>query len=77
MPKNYGLLQCNIIVREHNNPLCIKIMEEWWQEFQKYSKRDQISLPHVLYMNNVKVEQVGILGNNVYMNPSFRILLHK
>lgn len=77
MPKNYGLLQCNVIVREHNNPICLKIMEEWWEEFMRYSKRDQISLPHVLYKNKIKVEQVGVLGNNIYTNPSFRILLHK
>ena len=77
MPKNYGLLQCNLIVREHNNETCIKIMQDWWQEFKNYSKRDQISLPHVLYKNNIKIENVGILGNNIYPNPSFRILTHK
>ena len=77
MPKNYGLLQCNLIVREHNNETCIKIMQDWWNEFENYSKRDQVSLPHVLYKNNIKIEKVGILGNNVYNNPSFRILTHK
>lgn len=77
MPRNYGLLQCSVIVREHNNPKCIKIMEEWWNEFKNYSKRDQISLPHVLYMNRINVDEISVLGNNVYSNPSFRIINHK
>ena len=77
MPKNYGLLQCNVLVREHNNPKCIKIMEEWWNEFSNFSKRDQISLPHVLFINNISPNKVGVLGKNVYSNPSFRIISHK
>ena len=77
MPKKYGLLQCSVIVREHNNPTCVKIMNEWWNEFKNYSKRDQISLPHVLYSNGITVDKVGVLGNNIYKNPSFRIMNHK
>ena len=76
MPKNYGLLQCSVIVREHNNPICIEIMEAWWNEFSKYSKRDQVSLPHVLYKKNIPINKIGLLGNNLYKNPSFRIKVH-
>ncbi len=77
MPKKYGLLQCNIIVRENNNKICLKIMKEWWNEFLLFSKRDQISLPHVLYENNISIDEVATLGNNVYKNPSFRVVSHK
>lgn len=77
MPKNYGLLQCNVIVREHNNKTCIKIMKEWWNEFLLFSKRDQISLPHVLYNNKVTIDEVATLGDNIYRNPSFRVISHK
>ena len=77
MPKNYGLLQCNIIVREHHNEVCKKIMNEWWEEFLKFPYRDQISLPYVLYKNNISTNKISTLGNNVYNNPSFRVILHK
>lgn len=77
MPANYGLLQCNVIVREHSNPVCKKIMNEWWQEYFNYTRRDQISLPHVLYRNGIEVRQVGVLGPSVYTNPSFRVLRHE
>ena len=76
MPKNYGLLQCSVIVREHNHSQCIKIMDEWWEEFKNYSKRDQVSLPHILFKNNIPVNKVGVLGNNIYKNASFRIYNH-
>lgn len=76
MPHNYGLLQCSVLVREHNNPICKKIMREWWDEFMKYSKRDQISLPYVLFSNNILVKDIGILGINLYHSPSFRVLTH-
>lgn len=77
MPKNYGLLQCNVIAREHHNKTCISIMEQWWEEYMQYTKRDQVSLPYVLYKQNIRVKEVGVLGTNVYTNPSFRILTHK
>ena len=76
MPKNYGMLEAPIILREHNNPQCIKIMREWWAEFQKYSKRDQISLPHVLWQNNIRIEEISTLGNDIYSNYSFKKRAH-
>ncbi len=77
MPHGYGLLECNVIAREHHNSVCIRIMEQWWQEYMEYAKRDQISLPHVLYMNGIRVDDVGVLGDNVRANPSFRVISHR
>ena len=74
-PAHYGMLECNVLVRR-NNPVCKKLMEEWWKEFLTYSKRDQISIPYVLYKNGITVDEVGTLGNNVYENPAFRIVTH-
>lgn len=75
MPRHYGMLECNVILRR-NTEACNRMMEEWWNEFLTYSKRDQLSLPYVLYKNGIAVERVGVLGNNVYMNPSFRVYTH-
>lgn len=75
MPRDYGMLECNAILRR-NTDICNSLMEEWWDEFMHYSKRDQISLPYVLYKNHIKIEDVGVLGNNIYVNPSFRIYTH-
>lgn len=77
MPKNYGLFECGIIVRQHHNPLCIELMEDWWNEFSKYTKRDQISLPHVLFMHEIPVEKLVIFNSDIQSNASFRFLRHQ
>ncbi len=51
-PQNGGLLCGGCLVRNHNEPTVIKVMEDWWQEVISESARDQISLPYVLKKNN-------------------------
>lgn len=70
------LLEATIIVREHNNSKCVKVMEEWWEEFIHGIPRDQISLPYVLWKNGIQMEDIHILGNNEYNNPRFYINKH-
>lgn len=56
-PKNYGLVQSNIIVRKHNKPDCIRLMETWWGELRKGSHRDQLSFNYAMWKNkDVKVK---------------------
>lgn len=76
MPKNYGLMQCSVIVREHGKPSCISIMEDWWEMYMKYGKRDQLYLPFVLFRHNISVDEITVLGNDLYNNPSFRVDIH-
>ena len=60
MPKNYGLNETNIIYRKHHDKDIIKLMEDWWNCIEKYSKRDQLSFSYVLWKNNVKVDDISI-----------------
>ena len=71
IPYNYGLLEAPIIVREHNNKKCIKIMNEWWKEYKNYIKRDQIALIYVLYKNHIKPFEIAELGEDIHSNYSF------
>lgn len=50
-PKNYGLSQNCIIFRYHNDPGCVKVMNQWWGQIEKYSHRDQLSLFYVFWKN--------------------------
>lgn len=50
-PEHNGLVQGGCIVRNHNEKKIINVMEEWWGEITRFSKRDQVSLPYVLYKN--------------------------
>lgn len=77
MPKHYGLLECNVIAREHNDERCIEIMNQWWELYMSgTSKRDQLSLPIVLRNNGIKPAQVSCLGEDVYDNPLIKIFAH-
>ena len=76
-PKNYGMLECNVLVSNLNNTVSTKIFNEWWNEYiQSESMRDQIALPYVLWKNNIKIEEVGNLGNNVNKNYKIKINSH-
>lgn len=50
-PKEYGLVQTNIMFRKHNEPDCIRLMEAWWTEIEKGSHRDQLSFNYALWKN--------------------------
>lgn len=75
MPKNYGLTENNVMYRRHNNPQIIKIMEEWWEMISTYSKRDQLSLPFILWKNHILIENV-VFSNIRDMHEDFYIYDH-
>ena len=50
----YEHVQTNIILRDHNNKECQKIMEAWWEMIKNYSKRDQTSFNYVFWKNDGK-----------------------
>lgn len=56
-PKHYGLIESGILFRKHNNPELINVMEDWYSEIINSSKRDQISLPYVLWKNNFEIDR--------------------
>lgn len=57
-PKGFGMGLNNILVREHNHPICKKIMEQWWSEVKNKCRRDQISLPYVLWKNGFTMKDL-------------------
>lgn len=62
MPDDFGLVLPSIILREHNNPICKKLMIEWWDEISKFSKRDMISFPYVLWKNGYTINDVNTIS---------------
>lgn len=43
------LVTCTIMFRRHRDPEIIRLMELWWKEILRHSRRDQISLPFVAW----------------------------
>ncbi len=76
-PYNYGLFEAGVIAIDLKNKNSKIILNDWYQDFIKSeTERDQLTLPYVLWKNNFKFIDVGILGNNLYDNPKFRIYDH-
>lgn len=76
MPDNFGLVHCNMLIRRHNDERLKKVMDDWWSEFLKWSKRDQLSFPYVLWKNGYTMKNIGFIGVNVEENPSVELLVH-
>lgn len=68
-PENNGLVQSNIIIRKHNSKDCIRLMEDWWSEIEKYSHRDQLSFNYALWKN--PDASVLLLDKNIYRSKYF------
>jgi hypothetical protein len=52
-PYNNGLITGMVILRKHNDPDCIKVMEQWWSEISYNSKRDQLSFNYSAWKHGV------------------------
>lgn len=77
-PKNFGMLECNMIVTDLKSKIAEKILDEWWDEFMKSgSMRDQLSLPYVVWKMGYAINDFGNLGYNIYRNPKIRKNNHK
>lgn len=46
--QNSPLIESNVILRRHNRPQVISLMNKWWTEIERGSRRDQISLNYCL-----------------------------
>lgn len=76
-PKNYGLLEGNVIVNDLKSDTAKNVMEEIWKELNtSQTFRDQLVIPYVLWKNNIKTDNVSTLGRNVYKNPKIRVERH-
>lgn len=77
MPEHFGTFLCNVLVREHNHPSCVKLMEEWWRQLEQYSRRDQISFPYVLWKNGYTKDDVKTLAPKPGFLSDYWIFVHE
>ena len=76
VPVHGGLLEATVIARKHTDARCIEVMEKWWDEFQEYSRRDQISLIDCIWTLGLSVDTIAKLGDNIMDNDNFVIIPH-
>ena len=70
-PEHYGLFRTCVVVREHNNERCKKLMELWWNEINRFTKRDQLSFTYALWKIGLDKTAVSNLGYDIRINPRF------
>ncbi len=72
-PENHGLVQSNVIIREHNNKECIRINEGWWSELLFKSKRDQLSFNFSIWQKDYRI---NIINPSIVSSKNFQIYTH-
>ena len=77
MPRHFGMFECNVIVRNHNNENLKTIMEYWWQQYSHGVKRDQLYFTFSLYKLGFCFEDVINFGASVNDNELFIRHEHK
>jgi tetratricopeptide (TPR) repeat protein len=73
LPMNAKVVAGMVIVRRHNEQNIKLIMDDWWDEIKKYSRRDQISFPFVAYIHKFSYQ---VIEDNVRDNPYFKWSKH-
>ncbi len=76
-PRRFGLAECNVIVRRHNDPAVKKAMEIWWDEIEKGSRRDQISFNYALWRSGLAYHELGNGLFDVRSDKRFVYHLHR
>jgi len=74
-PEHFGLTANNFIVRKANSKKITKLLQNWWNMVEKYSKRDQLSFMYILWKYSYnKIQIIDIMWNN---NKYFYTTEHK
>lgn len=74
-PKEYGLYSCNFIVRSMSAiHASSSLWYEWMVHFLRWSPRDQLSLPFLLFQNPLAAPR--ILGKFSWHTPSYTFVAH-
>lgn len=75
-PPQFGMREFSIIARQNQNLEMQHLMEQWWEQVNKYTMRDQISFPYVLWKNGLSIDYIKSLGLNWRWNPRFILYPH-
>lgn len=60
-PADYGLSNNSVLLRLHNEPHLISLMNSWWAELNKFTQRDQLSLQFLLWKHNIDIKYIDYL----------------
>ena len=77
LPRHAGLIESNLLFRQHADPEIVALDELWWDRIVHLSRRDQLSLRCCLKHCGVAWDDRLLGGRNTRNHPGFKYLLHK
>ncbi len=77
MPREFGLLECGMIVRDNDSDIGCSIMEQWFEEYMKGEKRDQLSFTYILWKNGISLKEMGILNAGQEIRKNSDLVLNQ
>jgi|YelNatPaOPRAMG01_1025707.scaffolds.fasta_scaffold39910_3 hypothetical protein len=72
-PPHSGLFATGVVLRR-DTPVNRRLSWMWWRQIRKYSRRDQISFPFVLWQLDIRP---AIIPGDVYTSPWFVYKPHR
>lgn len=69
------LTENNILIRKHGDSAVKTAMIAWWKELEQFTKRDQLSLPYVIWKERLPVLFLPYSAKTA--NPFFRFVPHR
>lgn len=73
-PEHYGLAECTVLIRRHNEEDVKRTMRIWFELLKNYAKRDQLSFPYSIKKTGLQVQWIDM---NVFDNPWFCRKAHR
>ena len=67
-PDDLGFIDSGIIMRNHNKPDCIALMNKWWQQVFSYSYRDNLSFNYAMWKTGIKIKYMATYFAYDYFN---------
>jgi hypothetical protein len=75
-PNDAGLWETGVLVRNHLDPKCKKLMAAWWKEIFLGSRRDQISLPVAIHDCGATVRNLAQKGTDLRFHSLLEFKKH-
>lgn len=75
-PTGLGLTANSVLLRRHNEKDIVELMNLWWQEIKKHSRRDQLSFFYCKWKLGTKMFMLKYPNYNIRHNNWFRWLPH-
>jgi hypothetical protein len=73
---NLGISENGLLIRRHNEPSVIELMELWWGEYQQGCLRDQVSLMPCMHRTGF-MPYFQFIEENVRQNAYVDVMRHK